>query len=167
MHELQITHIYACPTNHKFQSNKNMCTWTSRDLHKNVHTGVIHDDPKTEKQTNKIVVYLFNGILSHSAYKTWMKLRNMIFSKKKSKSIKYIPHNSICGLLNRKTKPNHSVRTQNGGRDGGHSGWQGVCRRASRVLARSVCRTSCLVKTYGAVCYALCPSTYRSSIQIK
>ena len=49
MHELQITHIYACPTNHKFQSNKNMCTWTSRDLHKNVHTGVIHDDPKTEK----------------------------------------------------------------------------------------------------------------------
>ena len=116
MHELQITHIYACPTNHKFQSNENMCAWTSRDLYKNVHTCVIHDDPKTEKWTNKIVVYLFSGMLSHRSYKTWMRLRNMILSKKKSNSIKYIPHNSICGMLNRKTKPNQCQNSEWGER---------------------------------------------------
>lgn len=106
-------------------------------------------------------------MLSHRSYKTWMRLRNMILSKKKSNSIKYIPHNSICGMLNRKTKPNHSVRTQNEGKDGGHSAWAGHVQRASRVLAVSVCRTACLAKTYRAVCYALCPSTYRLNIQIK
>ena len=110
------THIYACPTNHKFQSNENMCAWTSRDLYKNVHTCVIHDDPKTEKWTNKIVVYLFSGMLSHRSYKTWMRLRNMILSKKKSNSIKYIPHNSICGMLNRKTKPNQCQNSEWGER---------------------------------------------------
>ena len=40
-------------------------------------------------------------------------------------------------------------------------------QEASRVLAGSVCRTTRLVKTYGAVHYALCPFMYRLNIKIK
>lgn len=52
------------------------------------------------------------------------------------------------------------------GREGIVIGWA-CAQGASRVLAGSVCRTTCLVKTYGAVHYVLCPFMYRLNIKIK